>query len=130
LRIVPGRAYGSRCRNSSASLQDFRGKAPAQAAFALSPPLHATFDSWFNIVERFFAKITRKRISAASSRASMNWSKPSDHFDTYNGQPKPYVWTKTATEIFSKVARAKQVVIGSTRIHYQIARLKAKMFGR
>jgi transposase-like protein len=27
-----------------------------------------------------------------------------------NGHPKPYVWTKTATEIFSKVARAKQVL--------------------
>jgi hypothetical protein len=37
----------------------------------------------------------------------MNWSKPSDHLDTYNGQPKPYDWTRTATEIFSKVARAK-----------------------
>jgi hypothetical protein len=27
-----------------------------------------------------------------------------------NGHPKPYIWTKTATEIFSKVARAKQVL--------------------
>jgi hypothetical protein len=32
-----------------------------------------------------------------------------DYLDNHNGHPKPYIWTKTATEIFSKVARAKQV---------------------
>jgi hypothetical protein len=31
-----------------------------------------------------------------------------DYLDKHNGQPKPYVWTKTAAEIFTKVARAKQ----------------------
>ena len=35
-------------------------------------------------------------------RAVMNY------LENHNGQPKPYVWTKTAVEIFSKVARAKQ----------------------
>jgi len=34
-----------------------------------------------------------------------------DYLDNHNGHPKPYIWTKTATEIFSKVARAKQVGI-------------------
>ena len=33
-----------------------------------------------------------------------------DYLDKNNGQPKPYVWTKTAAEIFNKVARAKQVL--------------------
>jgi hypothetical protein len=33
-----------------------------------------------------------------------------DYLDKHNGHPKPYIWTKTATEIFSKVARAKQVL--------------------
>ena len=33
-----------------------------------------------------------------------------DYLDNHNGHPKPYIWTKTATEIFSKVARAKQVL--------------------
>jgi len=31
-----------------------------------------------------------------------------DYLDNHNGNPKPYVWTKTAAEILSKVARAKQ----------------------
>jgi hypothetical protein len=33
-----------------------------------------------------------------------------DYRDKYNDQPKPYVWTKTAAEIFTKVARAKQAL--------------------
>jgi hypothetical protein len=33
-----------------------------------------------------------------------------DYLDNHNGHPKPYIWTKTATEIFSQVARAKQVL--------------------
>jgi hypothetical protein len=34
----------------------------------------------------------------------------SNYLDNHNGHPKPYVWTKTAAEIFSKVARAKQAL--------------------
>jgi hypothetical protein len=33
-----------------------------------------------------------------------------DYLDKHNGQPKTYVWTKTAAEIFTKVARAKQAL--------------------
>jgi hypothetical protein len=33
-----------------------------------------------------------------------------DYLDTHNDQPKPYVWTKTAAEAFTKVARAKQAL--------------------
>ena len=34
-----------------------------------------------------------------------------DYLNHHNGSPKPYVWTKTAAEIFSKVARAKQALV-------------------
>jgi hypothetical protein len=33
-----------------------------------------------------------------------------DYLDKHNGHPKPYVWTKTAAENFTKVARAKQAL--------------------
>jgi hypothetical protein len=33
-----------------------------------------------------------------------------DYLDKHNDQPKPYVWSKTAAEIFTKVARAKQAL--------------------
>jgi hypothetical protein len=32
------------------------------------------------------------------------------YLNNHNGSPKPYVWTKTAAEIFSKIARAKQAL--------------------
>ena len=69
-----------------------------------------TSGSWLNMVERFFAEITRKRIRRGVFK-SVDELKQAimDYLDNHNGHPKPYIWTKTATEIFSKVARAKQV---------------------
>ena len=70
-----------------------------------------TSGSWLNMVERFFAEITRKRIRRGVFK-SVDELKQAimDYLDNHNGHPKPYIWTKTATEIFSKVARAKQVL--------------------
>ncbi len=65
--------------------------------------------SWLNMVERFFAEITEKRIRrgvfksvAELENAVMNY------LDNHNVDPKPYVWTKSASEILEEVARAKQ----------------------
>jgi hypothetical protein len=33
-----------------------------------------------------------------------------DYLNHHNDSPKPYVWTKTTAEIFSKLARAKQAL--------------------
>src|SRR5881394_713493 len=70
-----------------------------------------TSGSWLNMVERFFAKITRKRIRRGVFK-SVDEMKQAimDYLNHHNGSPKPYVWTKTAAEIFSKVARAKQAL--------------------
>src|SRR6266487_494168 len=70
-----------------------------------------TSGSWLNMVERFFAEITRKRIRRGVFK-SVDQLKQAiiDYLHHHNGHPKPYVWTKTATEIFSKVARAKQAL--------------------
>jgi len=70
-----------------------------------------TSGSWLNMVERFFAEITRKRIRRGIFK-SVDELKQAimDYLDNHNGHPKPYVWTKTAAEIFSKVARAKQAL--------------------
>jgi hypothetical protein len=63
------------------------------------------------MVERFSAEITRKRIRRGVFK-SVDELKQAiiDYLDEHNDQPKPYVWSKTATEIFSKVARAKQAL--------------------
>jgi transposase len=70
-----------------------------------------TSASWLNMVERFFAEISRKRIrrgvfkSVADLEAAIM-----TYLDNHNADPKPFTWTKSAAQIFKKVARAKQVL--------------------
>jgi len=73
--------------------------------------LYPTSCSWLNMVERFFAEITRKRIRRGVFKSVDELKKAiTDYLDKHNDQPKPYVWSKTAAEIFTKVARAKQAL--------------------
>jgi transposase len=70
-----------------------------------------TSASWLNMVERFFAEITRKRIrrGAFKSVAELE-SAIMTYLDNHNADPKPFTWTKTADQIFQKVTRAKQAL--------------------
>ena len=70
-----------------------------------------TSASWLNMVERFFAEITRNRIrrGAFKSVAELK-SAIMDYLENHNADPKPFVWTKSAHEILEKVARAKQAL--------------------
>jgi transposase len=70
-----------------------------------------TSASWLNMVERFFAEITQKRIrrGAFKSVAELE-SAIMTYLDNHNADPKPFIWTKTAAQIFEKVARAKQAL--------------------
>jgi transposase len=66
-----------------------------------------TSSSWLNLVERFFAEITGKRIrrgvfkSVGDLEAAIY-----DYLAKNNASPKPFVWTKTADVILAKNARA------------------------
>jgi transposase len=70
-----------------------------------------TSASWLNMVERFFAEITRKRIRRGTftSVAELK-SAIMDYLENHNIDPKPFVWTKSAGDILEKVARAKQAL--------------------
>jgi len=70
-----------------------------------------TSASWLNMVERFFAEITRNRIrrGAFASVAELKQA-IMDYLDNHNANPKPFIWTKSAGEILEKVARAKQAL--------------------
>ena len=66
-----------------------------------------TSASWLNLVERFFAEITSRRIRRGS------YSSVSDLEDTiydylvqHNAKPKPFVWTKSAVDILTRERRA------------------------
>ena len=70
-----------------------------------------TSASWLNLVERFFAEITRKRIqrgtftSVAELEAAIF-----DYLNRHNAAPKPFVWTKTAKVILEKERRALEAL--------------------
>jgi transposase len=66
-----------------------------------------TSASWLNLVERFFAEITRKRIRRGvfTSIAELQ-NAIHKYLDHHNANPKPFVWTKTADAILTKERRA------------------------
>ena len=70
-----------------------------------------TSASWLNMVERFFAEITRNRIRRGTFKSVTELkSAIMQHLENHNAAPKPFIWTKSAGEILEKVARAKQAL--------------------
>ena len=67
-----------------------------------------TSASWLNMVERFFAEITRKRIRRGVFKSVAELEQAIyDYLAIHNHNPVPFVWTATATAILEKTARAK-----------------------
>jgi len=66
-----------------------------------------TSASWLNLVERFFAEITSKRIRRGSY-TSVNDLEAAiyDYLAQHNEKPKPLKWTKTAEDILTRERRA------------------------
>jgi len=65
-----------------------------------------TSSSWLNLVERWFAELTNKKLRRGAHRSvnALNadiraWMK------TWNDEPRPYVWTKTADQILESITR-------------------------
>jgi len=65
-----------------------------------------TSSSWLNLVERWFAELTNKKLRRGAHRSTRDlnadiraWMK------TWNDDPKPYVWTKTADQILESITR-------------------------
>jgi transposase len=86
-------------------------KTPAIKKWLLAHPrfeLHftPTSSSWLNLVERWFAELTSKLLKRGTHRSvtALNndiraWMK------TWNNDPRPYVWTKTADQILDSIRR-------------------------
>ena len=77
--------------------------------FERHPRFHAHFiptsSSWLNLVERFFREITERRIRRGIFRSVRELTQAIYNFlKHYNENPKPFVWTKTADQILSKLA--------------------------
>jgi transposase len=86
-------------------------KTPAIQKWLLAHPrfvLHftPTSSSWLNLVERWFGELTNKLLRRGTHRSvgALNadiraW------IETWNQDPRPFVWTKTADQILDSIAR-------------------------
>ena len=70
------------------------------------PHFTPTSSSWLNQVERFFAQITQRRIRRGTFRSVAELETAiADYLRTHNKKPRPFVWTKSADLILSKVRK-------------------------
>src|SRR6266540_516740 len=86
-------------------------KTPAIRKWLLAHPrfvLHftPTSSSWLNLVERWFAELTTKKLRRGTHRSVRELNTDiRDWIETWNDNPRPFVWTKTADEILDSIAR-------------------------
>lgn len=65
-----------------------------------------TSASWLNLVERWFALLTQQQLRRGVFRSTRNLETTiRNYIKANNQQPKPFIWTKTADEILSNLAR-------------------------
>jgi transposase len=85
-------------------------KTPAIKDWLLAHPrfvLHftPTSSSWMNLVERWFAELTNKKLRRSAHRSVKELNTDIRAWiETWNQDPKPYVWTKTADQILESIA--------------------------
>jgi transposase len=64
-----------------------------------------TSASWLNLVERWFAELTTKKLKRGAHRSARELNADIRAWiETWNDDPKPYVWTKTADQILESIA--------------------------
>jgi transposase len=86
-------------------------KTPAIQKWLLAHPrfvLHftPTSSSWLSLVERWFAERRPTSCAAARTARSVNFNADIRNWiETWNEDPKPFVWTKTADQILESIAR-------------------------
>jgi len=70
-----------------------------------------TSSSWVNLIERWFAEITRKRIRRGVFKSVPDLIAAIDDFiKGHNENPKTFVWTKKVNQILDKINRCKAVM--------------------
>ena len=85
-------------------------KAPAIKTWLLRHPrfhLHftPTSASWLNLVERWFAELTNRKLRRSAHRSVAELETDLRAWiQAWNDDPKPFVWTKTADEILDNLA--------------------------
>ena len=63
-----------------------------------------TSSSWLNLVERWFAELTTKKLRRGTHTSVRELNTDIRAWiDTWNDNPRPYVWTKTADQILASI---------------------------
>ena len=84
-------------------------KTPAVKRWLTSHPrfvLHftPTSSSWLNLVERWFSELTTKKLRRGTHTSVRQLNADiRTWIDTWNDNPRPYVWTKTADQILASI---------------------------
>jgi transposase len=81
--------------------------------FAKRPRFHVhftpTYGSWINLVERWFAELTNKRIRRGVFRSVKELETAiREYIDIHNEHPAPFVCTRTPDQILASIARYAQ----------------------
>jgi len=64
-----------------------------------------TSSSWLNLVERWFGELTNKKLRRGAHRSVRDLNADiRSWIKTWNDNPRPYVWTKTADQILDSIA--------------------------
>jgi len=92
-------------------------KTPAvQRWLAKRPRFHVhytpTYSSWINLVERWFALLSERKIKRASHRSTRELERDIRDFLEHNNEhPKPFIWTKSADQILASIKRFCQYTL-------------------
>ena len=86
-----------------------------QAWVAAHPRYHLHFtptgSSWLNLVDRWFAEITRKRLRRGAFRSVAELEKAIyQYLRENNTHPRPFIWTATASAIMRKIKHCKEAL--------------------
>ena len=98
-----------------------------EAWFAAHPRYHRHFvptsTSWPNLIERWFAEITRKRIRRGTFRSVPALIRAIEDYVTHhNCHAEPFLWTASAATILRKVHHCKEALAGrcKSNVHGRI----------
>jgi transposase len=70
-----------------------------------------TSSSWLNLIERWFAELTTKRVRRGSFHSVEDLEKAIAEFlAVWNEHPQPFVWTATVESIKEKLSRCRQTL--------------------
>lgn len=100
-------------------------KTPAvQRWLAKRPRFHVhytpTYSSWLNLVERWFARLSERKIKRASHRSTRELERDiRDFLKHTNDHPKPFVWTKSADQILATVRRFCQYTLDGQGVDWR-----------